>query len=85
VLTLFFPSPLPLQYSGVVSLPTEIISSTLIIGFWTEMTTPKLAGFITLLLVLCASINFFGVRWFGESEFVFALIKIALILGLSEC
>lgn len=70
------------------------------------MTTAKLAGFITLLLVLCASsessysvssrrilltspltralffspsVNFFGVRWFGESEFCFAVIKIALM------
>jgi amino acid transporter len=46
------------------------------------MTNAKLAGFITLLLVICCSINFFGVRWFGESEFWFALIKISLILGL---
>jgi amino acid transporter len=69
-------------YNHVVSLPTEIISATLIIGFWIEMTTARLAGFITLLLFLCASFNFLGVRWFGESEFWFAMIKISLILGL---
>ncbi|KAJ6624231.1 amino acid permease/ SLC12A domain-containing protein [Mycena sp. CBHHK59/15] len=64
-------------YGGVVSLPTEIISATLIIGFWdtgpdgSGMPTAHLAGYLTLLLFLCAAVNFLGVRWFGESEFIF--------------
>ncbi|KAJ6454216.1 amino acid permease/ SLC12A domain-containing protein [Mycena sanguinolenta] len=74
-------------YSGVVGLPTEIISATLLIGFWdgghdgTGMSKSHLAGYLTLLMFLCAGVNFLGVRWFGESEFAFACIKIALILG----
>ncbi|CAK5278994.1 unnamed protein product [Mycena citricolor] len=69
-------------YGGVVSLPTEIISATLVIGFWDNpMPTAHLAGLITLLLFLCAAINFLGVRWFGESEFIFAMIKIMLVVG----
>ncbi|KAF7316516.1 Amino acid permease/ SLC12A domain-containing protein [Mycena indigotica] len=74
-------------YSNVVGLPTEIISAALIIGFWDSrpdgsgMPNSHLAGYLTLLLFLCAAVNFLGVRWFGESEFYFALIKIALILG----
>ncbi|KAJ7466235.1 amino acid permease/ SLC12A domain-containing protein [Mycena galericulata] len=74
-------------YSGVVSLPNEIIGATLIIGFWDSgsdgsgLSTPHLAGYITVLLFLCAAVNFLGVRWFGESEFIFALIKIVLVLG----
>lgn len=32
-------------------------------------------------MVVCL-VNIFGVRWFGESEFVFSTIKIALISGL---
>ncbi|KAJ7485848.1 amino acid permease/ SLC12A domain-containing protein [Mycena latifolia] len=74
-------------YGGVVSLPTEIISATLIIGFWDTgpdgagMLNSHLAGYLTLLLFLCAAVNFLGVRWFGESEFCFAVIKIALVLG----
>ncbi|KAJ7445221.1 amino acid permease/ SLC12A domain-containing protein [Mycena galericulata] len=74
-------------YSGVVTLPTEIISATLIIGFWDSgpdgsgMSNSHLAGYLTLLLFLCAAVNFLGVRWFGESEFCFAVIKIALVIG----
>ncbi|CAK5263838.1 unnamed protein product [Mycena citricolor] len=69
-------------YGGVVSLPTEIISATLVIGFWdTPMPTAHLVALITLLSVFCAAINFLGVRWFGESEFIFAMIKIMLVVG----
>ncbi|KAJ6586419.1 amino acid permease/ SLC12A domain-containing protein [Mycena vulgaris] len=74
-------------YGGVVSLPTEMISATLIIGFWdtgpdgSGMANSHLAGYLTLLLFLCAAVNFLGVRWFGESEFCFAVIKIALVIG----
>ncbi|KAL7423301.1 hypothetical protein Q5752_002602 [Cryptotrichosporon argae] len=70
-------------FSGIISLPTEIISASIIISYW-DPTFPvsHQAGYITALLILCASINYFGVRWFGESEFIFAMIKIALITGL---
>ncbi|KAJ7785219.1 amino acid permease/ SLC12A domain-containing protein [Mycena maculata] len=74
-------------YSGVVGLPTEIISATLIIGLWDSgpdgagMPNSHLAGYLTLLLFLCAAVNFLGVRWFGESEFIFAVIKILLVIG----
>ncbi|KAJ7161845.1 amino acid permease/ SLC12A domain-containing protein [Mycena crocata] len=73
-------------YNGVVSLPTEMISATLIIGFWdtgpdgSEMLNSHLAGYLTLLLFLSAAVNFLGVRWFGESEFCFAVIKIFLVI-----
>lgn len=32
---------------------------------------------------MCSSQNYFGVRWFGESEFFFALMKIMLVVILS--
>ncbi|KAJ7193558.1 amino acid permease/ SLC12A domain-containing protein [Mycena pura] len=74
-------------YGNVIALPTEMIGATLIIGFWdtsagdSGMPTSHLAGYLTLLLFLCAGVNFLGARWFGESEFIFAIIKIALALG----
>ncbi|KAJ6629583.1 amino acid permease/ SLC12A domain-containing protein [Mycena sp. CBHHK59/15] len=74
-------------YGGVVILPTEIIGATLIIGFWDSgvdgsgTLKSHLAGYLTLLLFLCTAINFLGVRWFGESEFFFAMVKIALAIG----
>ncbi|KAK9461438.1 amino acid permease/ SLC12A domain-containing protein [Lipomyces oligophaga] len=75
-------------YSAVVSLPTEIVSASIIIGFWdidkvtNDIPRSHLIGYITALSIVCCSINYFGARWFGESEFFFAMIKIALIIGL---
>ncbi|KAK9315151.1 amino acid permease/ SLC12A domain-containing protein [Lipomyces starkeyi] len=75
-------------YSGVISLPTEIVSASIIIGFWDidpaidDIPRSHLIAYITVLAVVCSLINYFGVRWFGEAEFVFAIIKILLILGL---
>ncbi|KAJ7907205.1 amino acid permease/ SLC12A domain-containing protein [Mycena leptocephala] len=72
-------------YAGVVTLPTEIIGATLIIGFWDSgpagLPQSHMAGYITLLLCLAVAVNFLGVRWFGESEFIFAIIKIMLVIG----
>ncbi|KAJ6586260.1 amino acid permease/ SLC12A domain-containing protein, partial [Mycena vulgaris] len=74
-------------YSGVVTLPSEIIGASLIIGFWDSssdgsgMPKSHLAGYITVLLLFCVAVNFLGVRWFGESEFIFAIIKIFLVIG----
>ncbi|KAJ7846030.1 amino acid permease/ SLC12A domain-containing protein [Mycena olivaceomarginata] len=74
-------------YGGIVTLPAEIIGATLIITFWDSgpngsgLSIPHMAGYITLLLFLCITVNFLGVRWFGESEFMFAIIKIMLVIG----
>ncbi|RSH87374.1 hypothetical protein EHS25_003283 [Saitozyma podzolica] len=75
--------------SHSISLPNELISATILIGYWdTTMTNAQTAGYLTMLMILCAGINFFGARWFGESEastisaFWFSLIKILLITGL---
>ncbi|KAJ7193570.1 amino acid permease/ SLC12A domain-containing protein [Mycena pura] len=74
-------------YNSVISLPIEMVGATLIIGFWdtsagdSGMPSSHLAGYLTLLIFLCAAVNFLGVRWFGESEFIFAIVKIALALG----
>ncbi|RSH95100.1 hypothetical protein EHS25_000186 [Saitozyma podzolica] len=64
-------------------LPSEIIAANILISFW-DQAFPKArqAGYMLILMAFAALINYFGVRWFGESEFVFALIKIALVVGL---
>ncbi|KAJ7983259.1 amino acid permease/ SLC12A domain-containing protein [Mycena polygramma] len=72
-------------YAAVVTLPTEVIGATLVIGFWDSgaagLSVAHMAGYITLILFLSAAVNFLGVRWYGESEFIFAIIKIMLVIG----
>ncbi|KAL6940252.1 hypothetical protein ACO0QE_004150 [Hanseniaspora vineae] len=42
-------------------------------------------GFVALFYVVIISINFFGVKGFGEAEFVFSIIKVITIIGLIIC
>ncbi|WWC96603.1 hypothetical protein V866_003472 [Kwoniella sp. B9012] len=64
-------------------LPSEVIAASILISYWdTSFTIPHQAGYMIALAFGAAAINFFGVRWFGESEFFFAFIKIALVIGL---
>ncbi|KLO14340.1 general amino acid permease 1 [Schizopora paradoxa] len=70
-----------LFYTSAVSIPVEITAAQIVITFWDAK--PGHAAIYTGVLVLCVcAINIFGVRWFGEAEFVFAIIKLSLITGL---
>ncbi|RDB18585.1 putative proline-specific permease put4 [Hypsizygus marmoreus] len=68
-------------YTNAISTPVEVTAAVILITFWDENTSHA-AIYTAVICVLMVSINIFGVKWFGESEFVFSLIKIALILGL---
>nr|XP_018265092.1 uncharacterized protein I303_03275 [Kwoniella dejecticola CBS 10117]OBR87250.1 hypothetical protein I303_03275 [Kwoniella dejecticola CBS 10117] len=63
-------------------LPSEIIAASILISYWDTSNNAHQAAYMIALMVGAAAINFFGVRWFGESEFIFAFIKIALVIGL---
>ncbi|PNS17827.1 Cationic amino acid transporter 1 [Sphaceloma murrayae] len=64
----------------LVVLPLEIVAATLTIQFWNQGRL-NVNGFIALFLVLIISINLFGVRGYGEAEFVFSSIKVLAIIG----
>ncbi|BGP54424.1 hypothetical protein JCM8202v2_002002 [Rhodotorula sphaerocarpa] len=67
-------------YSYAITLPTEITAAALVIQFWND--SINVAVWITIFLVVICSFNFFGVRWYGEAEFWFSILKILTILGL---
>ncbi|KIM68020.1 hypothetical protein SCLCIDRAFT_1209409 [Scleroderma citrinum Foug A] len=68
-------------YSMLINVPAEITGTQILITYWDNdshhaaIYTAAIACFVIL-------INFFGVRWFGESEFLFGLIKLSMITGL---
>lgn len=63
----------------VVVLPLEIISASITISYW----NPDLnrAILVTLFLIVIVVINFFGVKGYGEAEFIFAIIKVVAVIG----
>ncbi|KAH0551054.1 hypothetical protein GP486_007596 [Trichoglossum hirsutum] len=63
----------------LVVLPLEITAATITIEFWT--TTINKAVFVTIFWIVIVLINLFGVRGYGEAEFVFSMVKIVAVIG----
>ncbi|KIK04549.1 hypothetical protein K443DRAFT_92828 [Laccaria amethystina LaAM-08-1] len=76
-------------YTNAISTPVEITAAVILITFWDSNASVSRTGdthhaaiYTAVLCVLVCLVNIFGVRWFGESEFFFSIIKILLIIGL---
>ncbi|KAL7768606.1 hypothetical protein ACKLNR_002907 [Fusarium oxysporum f. sp. zingiberi] len=65
-----------LVYKELIFIPTEIVAAAVLMSFWVEVNN---AVWITVFGLLMALTNCLFVRVFGELEFWFALLKIALI------
>lgn len=64
----------------LVVLPLEIIAATLTINYWNHGQINNDA-WVAIFLVFIVAINFFGVKGYGEAEFVFAIIKVVAVIG----
>jgi len=72
----------------LVVLPLEIVAASITIHYWTgpphystEDQRKMTLGFVALFLAVIISINLFGVRGYGEAEFVFSIIKVIAVIG----
>jgi amino acid transporter len=63
----------------LIVLPLEIVAASITIQFWNSNISP--AAWVSIFLALIIVINFFGVRGYGEAEFVFAIIKVTAVIG----
>lgn len=64
----------------LIVLPLEIVAASLTIEYWNHGQINNDA-WVAIFLVLILAINMFGVRGYGEAEFVFAIIKVAAVIG----
>ena len=60
-------------------LPLEIIAASLTLEYWNKDITR--APFVTLFLAIILGINMFGVKGYGEAEFIFSSIKVIAVIG----
>ncbi|CAJ0554907.1 Ff.00g134200.m01.CDS01 [Fusarium sp. VM40] len=67
-------------YTMAINIPAEISAAATLIQFWNTSINPGV--WITIFLVFIIAVNLCGVRLHGETEVVFASLKIMLILGL---
>jgi len=63
----------------LIILPLELTAAGITVGYWNSGI--NVAVFITIFLFLIVCINLFGVRGYGEAEFVFSMIKIVAVVG----
>jgi amino acid transporter len=60
-------------------LPLEIIAAALTVSYWPSSISP--AVWVMIFYAIIVLINMFGVRGYGEAEFVFSIIKVVAIIG----
>lgn len=65
--------------SWLISFPSELIACALTIQYWNTSINP--AAWIAIFYVIIVSINFFGVKGYGEVEFVLSMIKVVAVIG----
>ncbi|KAI0464304.1 hypothetical protein LJB42_001910 [Komagataella kurtzmanii] len=63
----------------LIVLPLELVAASMTIKFWTTSINPDI--FVAIFYVFIVAVNFFGVKGYGEAEFVFSSIKIVTIMG----
>ncbi|GAB7359271.1 hypothetical protein MBLNU230_g5928t1 [Neophaeotheca triangularis] len=64
----------------LVVLPLEIVAATITIEFWNDGAVHNDA-WVALFLALIIGINLFGVKGYGEAEFIFSIIKVTAVIG----
>lgn len=69
-----------LQWLGV--LPLEIIAASLTIEYWT--TSVSRSVFVTIFLTIIITINMFGVKGYGEAEYLFSMFKVIAVIGFMQ-
>ncbi|SCU82848.1 LANO_0B07646g1_1 [Lachancea nothofagi CBS 11611] len=64
----------------LVVLPLEIVSASITVNYWGTPAKYR-DGFVALFYVVIVAINMFGVKGYGEAEFVFSIIKVVTVIG----
>ena len=63
----------------LVILPLEIVAAAITIDYWGSRVSN--AAWVAIYLLVIFGINLFGVRGYGEGEFVFSIIKVIAVVG----
>ncbi|KAL4930718.1 amino acid permease GAP1 [Aspergillus undulatus] len=63
----------------LVILPLEIVAASITVGYWESNISS--AVWVTLFWVAIVAINLFGVKGYGEAEFVFSSIKVIAVIA----
>ncbi|ODQ64128.1 amino acid permease [Nadsonia fulvescens var. elongata DSM 6958] len=65
----------------LVTFPLEIIAAAITLNFWDPEQKYNPTIWVTIFWVVIVTINFFGVKGYGEAEFFFSLVKVVAVIG----
>ncbi|KIJ21077.1 hypothetical protein PAXINDRAFT_96023 [Paxillus involutus ATCC 200175] len=68
-------------YTNAIAVPVEISGAQILIGYWDSKPDHQWI-YIAVMCISACVINIFGVRWFGEAEFMFSFMKLTMITVL---
>ncbi|KAH3682613.1 hypothetical protein WICPIJ_006422 [Wickerhamomyces pijperi] len=63
----------------LVVMPFELLAASITIGYWNK--TINSSVWVAVFYVIVLFINLFGVRGYGEAEFIFSAIKVTAVVG----
>lgn len=69
-------------YALGVLVPYEITAAGLVIQYWDPNITINMGVWVTVMMIVIIGLNFLPVRFYGETEFWFAITKVLLLVGL---
>ncbi|KAK0659323.1 General amino-acid permease GAP1 [Lasiodiplodia hormozganensis] len=64
----------------LIVLPLEIVAASITVNFWNEGKINN-SAWVAIFLFVIVCINLFGVKGYGEAEFVFSIIKVIAVIG----
>lgn len=66
-------------FQFLVLLPLELVAGSITMNYWNTSINPDV--WVLIFYIVVISINFFGVRAYGEAEFVFSTLKVIAVIG----
>ncbi|KAK6357721.1 hypothetical protein TWF718_002030 [Orbilia javanica] len=68
-------------FNWLVVLPLELTAAGITLQFWEGARNIHISVWITVFLVIVTLINLFGVRGYGEVEYILGILKIIAVIG----
>ncbi|KAI2462907.1 putative amino acid permease [Annulohypoxylon bovei var. microspora] len=69
-------------FKYIIVTPNQLTAAALVIQFWLPRDRVNPGVWITIFLIAIVSINYFGIRFFGEFEFWLSSFKVVVIIGV---
>lgn len=63
----------------LVVFPLELVAASMTVSYWNKSINP--AALVVIFYVFIVCINLFGVKGYGEAEFLFSAIKVIAVIG----